>query len=147
MQDEPSSSASFVSPRDDRQSSSVLAAAIEVHKELGHGFLEGVYLNALCLELIMREIPFSREVAIPVFYKEVKLSCGYRADLVCYGSLLVELKAQSGLTVFDEAQVINYLRATNIERALLLNFGTAKLQIKRLILTSEFRSGMNRGNR
>jgi len=92
-----------ISPKDDRQSSAILAAAIEVHKELGHGFLEAVYLNALCLELILREIPFSREVGIPVFYKELKLSCGYRADLVCYGSLLVELKAQSGLTAFDEA--------------------------------------------
>ena len=65
-----------LSQQRDPQSSMVLAAAIEVHKELGCGFLEAVYLNALCLELIQREITFRREVAIPVFYKEVKLSCG-----------------------------------------------------------------------
>jgi GxxExxY protein len=124
----------------DPQSSAVLSAAVEVHKQMGFGFLEEVYLNALCLELIRREIPFRREFAIPVFYKDVKLSCGSRADLLCFGSLLVELKAQSGLSEIDDAQVINYLRATRFERALLLNFGTPKLQIKRLILTSEYRS-------
>ncbi len=88
----------------DSQSSAVLGAAIEVHKELGQGFLEAVYLNALCLEFIQRDIPFRREVAIPVFYEGTKLSCGYRADLLCFGSLLVELKAQAALTLVDEAQ-------------------------------------------
>jgi len=127
-------------PQRDPQTSAVLGAAIEVHKELGPGFLEAVYLNALCLELMSRAIPFSREIAIPVFYKDTKLDCGYRADLLCFGSLLVELKAQTGLTEVDDAQVINYLRATNIERALLLNFGTPKLQIKRLILSARFRN-------
>jgi GxxExxY protein len=121
----------------DPQSAAVLGAAIEVHRTLGHGFLEAVYLNALCIELLQRGIPFTREMAIPVFYKEVKLACGYRADLLCYGSLLVELKAQAGLTEIDEAQVINYLRATTLDRALLLNFGTPRLQIKRLILTED----------
>ena len=123
----------------DQQSSAVLGAAIEVQRVLGHGFLEAVYLNALCEELGRRQIPFRREVAIPVYYKETKLACGYRADLVCYGGLLVELKAQAGLTEIDEAQVINYLRATEIERALLLNFGTPKLQIRRLVLTAAYR--------
>jgi GxxExxY protein len=123
----------------DAQTSAILGAAVEVHRILGHGFLEAVYLNALCLELVQREIPFIRELAIPVFYKETKLACGYRADLLCYGSVLVELKAQSGLTEIDEAQVINYLRATEINRALLLNFGTPRLQIKRLVLSEAFR--------
>src|SRR5258707_1347456 len=102
----------------DPQSSAILGAAVEVHRILGHGFLEAVYLNALCNELMLREIPHRREVAIPVFYKEAKLPCGYRVDLLCLGSLLVELKAQAGLTEVDEAQVINYLRATEISRAL-----------------------------
>ena len=121
----------------DGQTSAILGAAIEVHMELGPGFLEVVYLNSLCLEFIARSIPHGREVGIPVFYKGTKLSCGYRADLVCFGSVLVELKAQSGLTEADEAQVINYLKATELERALLLNFGTPKLQIKRLVLANE----------
>jgi GxxExxY protein len=130
----------------DAQTSAILGAAIEVHMELGPGFLEVVYLNSLCLEFIARSIPHAREVAIPVFYKGTKLSCGYRVDLMCFGSVLVELKAQSGLTEADEAQVINYLKATELERALLLNFGTPKLQIKRLVLTNERkRPGSNPG--
>ena len=78
-------------------------------------------------------------MAIPVFYKGEKLACGYRADFLCFGTLLVELKAQSALSEVDEAQVLNYLRATNIERALLINFGAPRLQVRRLILTSEYR--------
>jgi GxxExxY protein len=125
----------------DPQTGSILAAAVEVHRVLGHGFLEAVYLHALCKELTRREIPHHREVGIPVFYKGEQLACGYRADLVCFGSVLVELKAQSGLTDVDDAQVINYLRATEISRALLLNFGTPKLQIRRLVLSEEYRAG------
>ena len=123
----------------DQQTGAILGAAVEVHKVLGPGFLEAVYLHALCLELAGRSIPFRREVALPVYYKEVKLQCGYRVDLLCYEGVLVELKAQSGLTEVDEAQVINYLRATALERALLLNFGMPRIQAKRLILSAEFR--------
>ena len=124
----------------DSQTAAIIGAAFEVHNTLGHGFLEAVYLNALCLELMMRDIPFRREIAIPVFYKGEKLACGYRCDLLCFGSLLVELKAQAGLTEVDHAQVINYLRATEHERALLLNFGTPRVQVKRIILTGEYRN-------
>lgn len=123
----------------DAQTSAILGAAAEVHKTLGCGFLETVYLEALCAELRTRDIPFHREVAIPVYYKDEKLACGYRADLLCYGNVLVELKAQVYLTAIDEGQVINYLRATGLERALLLNFGAPRLQIKRLVLTEKFR--------
>jgi GxxExxY protein len=97
----------------DTQSAAVIGAAFEMHNLLGHGFLETVYLHALCNELLLGEIPFHREMAIPIYYKEAKLPCGYRADLVCFSSLLVEIKAQAGLTQIDEAQVINYLRATD----------------------------------
>lgn len=126
----------------DAQTSEILAAALEVHFQLGPGFLEGVYLEALPSELRLREIPFQREVPIPVYYKSEKLSCGNRADLLCFGSVLVELKAQTGLTPIDEAQVINYLKGTDLERALLLNFGTPKLQIKRLVLTADYKERM-----
>lgn len=76
---------------------------------------------------------------MPVYYKEKKLECGYRADFLCFDSIIVELKAQAGLTDVDEAQVINYLRASNVSIGLLLNFGTPKLQIKRLVLTEDYR--------
>ena len=131
-----------MAPSEDRdsQTAAVIGAAFEVHNTLGYGFLEAVYLNALCLELMMRDIPFRREMAIPVFYKGERLACGYRCDLLCFGSLLVELKAQAGLTDIDQAQVINYLRATEHERALLLNFGTPRVQVKRIVLTGEYRN-------
>ena len=87
-----------------------------------------------------RQIEFRREVAIPVYYKGLKLDCGYRADLLCFGSLLVEARAQRALSEVDEAQVINYLRATDLEKALLLNFGAERIQIKRLILTADRKS-------
>lgn len=123
----------------DSQTGAILGAAIEVHKTLGPGFLENVYLHALVLELRERQIPFRREVPIPVYYKGTKLECGYRVDLLCFDQLLVELKAQVCLTSIDEAQVINYLRATDCERALLMNFGAPRLQFKRLILTADYK--------
>lgn len=129
----------MVSKRDP-QTGEVLGAAVEVHRFFGHGFLEMVYQRALEVELASRGVPTSAQVAIPVHYKGQRLPCGYRADLVCYGELLIELKAQAGLTEIDEAQVINYLRASDIERALLLNFGTPKFQVKRIILTADYKS-------
>lgn len=121
----------------DSQTYAIIGAAMEVHSTLGHGFLEAVYLNALAIELGERQIPYQREVPIPVFYKGVKLACGYRVDFLCYGNLLVELKAQAGLTEIDEAQVINYLRATDCERALLINFGAERLQYRRLVFSND----------
>ena len=125
--------------RGNEQSRAVIGVAYEVHNTLGHGFLEQVYLDAMCAELLENGIPYRRQVPMPIYYKEVKLRCGYRADLVCHGDLLVELKAQVALTQVDLAQVLNYLRASDLEKALLLNFGTTRLQVKRLILTQEYR--------
>ena len=107
---------------------------MEVHRHLGRGFLEAVYQEALALELTARRIPFSREVALPVSYKGTRLSCGYRADFVCFGTIILELKAISQLTGADEAQVINQLKATGLSRALLLNFGAPSLEYKRFVL-------------
>jgi GxxExxY protein len=121
----------------DPQTHALIGAAIEVHNQLGFGFLEAVYLNALALELMDRQIPFKREVPIPVFYKGNRLQCGYRADFICFGSVLMELKAQATLSPVDDAQVLNYLRATHCERALLVNFGSPRLQYRRLILTND----------
>jgi len=124
---------------DDSQTHAILGAAVEIHRTLGPGFLETVYQEALCVELQQRSIPFCRQIPIPVDYKADKLNCGYRADLVCFDHILVELKAQRALSEVDEAQVINYLRATDLEKALLLNFGAARLEIKRLILTADYK--------
>ena len=110
---------------------------MEVHRELGSGFLEAVYHAALAQELATRGIPQRREVDLPVFYKGQRLPCDYRADLVCFESVIVELKALAALTTVHEAQVINYLKATGQEVGLLINFGAASLQYKRLVLPEQ----------
>ena len=107
---------------------------MEVHRELGFGFLEAVYQCALALEFQDRQIPFRAEVPLPVRYKGKLLTCGYRADFVCYEDFLVETKAITELTR-DDAQLINELKATGVQRGLLLNFGAPSLQFKRLVRT------------
>lgn len=109
---------------------------MEVHRELGHGFLEAVYQTALALEFTERGIPFRAEVELPVYYKGQRLACGYRADFVCYEDVLVETKAISALTSADHAQLINYLKATRHRRGLLFNFGAPSLETKRLVFSS-----------
>ena len=111
----------------------IIGAAMEVHRQLGHGFLEAVYQEALALEMTARKIPFKREVSLPVEYKGQRLVCSYRADFVCYESIIVEMKAINQLTGADEAQLINELKATGLHRGLLLNFGAPSLEYKRLV--------------
>jgi GxxExxY protein len=119
----------------DPQSHAIIGAAMEVHRELGFGFLEAVYQCALALEFQQRSIPFKAEVALPIRYKSKLLTCGYRADFICFEDLLVETKAIAELTRVDDAQVINQLKATGLERGLLLNFGGPSLEFKRLVQT------------
>jgi GxxExxY protein len=119
----------------DQETYSIIGAAMAVHRELGCGFLEPVYQAALEREFQLRKIPYQREVEIPVFYRQEPLPVSYRADFVCYRSVIVELKALTKLSSTEESQVINYLKATGYERALLINFGTTTLQHKRLILS------------
>jgi GxxExxY protein len=124
--------------RRDPETYALIGAAMEVHRQLGHGFLEAVYQEALALELKDRQIPFRREVDLPVHYKGRSLACGYRADFVCHDSIIVELKALGELTPRELSQVLNYLKATRLSRALLLNFGASRLEHKRLILSSPY---------
>ncbi len=106
---------------------------MEVHKHLGCGFLEAVYQEALTIEFAVQDIPFEREVQLPVFYKSHQLSTHYRADFVCFDAVVVELKALSRYSGTEVSQMINYLRATEKHVGLLLNFGARSLQWQRLV--------------
>jgi len=119
----------------DPQSHAIIEAGMEVHRELGFGFLEAVYQCALALEFQQRSIPLKAEVALPIRYKSKLVTCGYRADFICFEDLLVETKAIAELPRVDDAQVINQLKATGLERGPLLNFGGPSLEFKRLVLT------------
>jgi GxxExxY protein len=108
---------------------------MEVHRRVGRGFLEAVYQDALAVEFAANNIPFRREAELPVLYKGHRLPTGYRADFICFETLVVEIKALDRLTTNEEAQVLNYLKATGHEIGLLLNFGGPSLQYRRLILS------------
>jgi len=119
----------------DRQTHAIIGAAMEVHRQLGPGFLEAVYQQALAIEFSARTVPFLSEAELPVYYKGQRLACSYRADFVCYDEVIVELKALKAITGVEEAQVLNYLKATGLGRGLLLNFGSPRLEFKRFVFS------------
>jgi GxxExxY protein len=102
----------------------IVGAAIEVHRELGPGFLEAVYQEALEIELAERGIPFEAQKALKIVYKKRQLKKEYVADLVCYDKIVVELKAMDKLASRETAQVLNYLKATGLRVGLIFNFGS-----------------------
>lgn len=119
----------------DPQTHAIIGAAMEVHTELGAVFLESVYQEVLAREFTLRGIPFAAEVELPIDYKGERLITFFRADFICYGEVVVELKAVKALSGVEESQLLNYLKATGHERGLLLNFGSARLEVKRMVLT------------
>ncbi|MDQ5844520.1 MAG: GxxExxY protein [Acidobacteriota bacterium] len=117
----------------DPRTYSIIGAAMEVHRNLGCGFLEPVYQAALAVEFAKRNITFVREVKLAVFYRDVKLDTPYKVDFICFDNVVVELKALPRMSGTEEAQVINYLKASGHETGLLVNFGTRSLEYRRFI--------------
>lgn len=117
----------------DPQIPQIIGAAMKVHRELGCGFLENVNQYALAVELEMQGVPFEKEVELAVYYSDVKPGCTYRGDVVCFNNVLVEWKALAKFSATEESQVLNYLKASNLEKALLINFGTKSLEFKRFV--------------
>ena len=110
----------------------IIAACLAVHNELGNGFLEAVYQDALEIEFRERGIPYRREAQIQIFYKGHKLDKEYYADFICFDQIIVEQKCVSRLVNANKAQVINYLHGTELKVGLLVNFGEASLKWERL---------------
>ena len=115
------------------ESYKIINACMEVHKELGPGFLESVYQEALGIEFDKQNIPFDKEKELNIKYKNVILNKKYYADFVCYDKIIIELKALGNLNNDHIAQVLNYLKATDFKLGILVNFGEPKLTYKRLV--------------
>jgi GxxExxY protein len=111
----------------------IIGAAMEVHKELGPGFLEAVYHEALAIEMKRRNIPFYSEPQIDIHYKDVILAKKYNPDFLVSNAVVVEIKALSKLTSIEESQIINALKASKKVVGLLINFGSSSLEFKRYI--------------
>ena len=113
----------------------VIGAAIEVHKILGPGLLESAYEECLCREFAINNMDFKRQVALPIEYKGVKLDCGYRLDLIVENSLILELKACKHIEPIHVAQLLTYLKLTDLKVGLIINFNVTVLKdgIKRVV--------------
>ncbi len=120
---------------ENRLSNEIIGAAIEVHRHLGPGLLESAYEECLCRELSIRQIAFERQKALPVFYKGVKLDCGYRLDIVVKKLVIIELKAVNQIAPIHDAQLLNYLKLSKLKLGLLINFNVTLLKngLKRIV--------------
>ena len=111
----------------------IVGAAMEVHNELGNGFPEAVYHEALAIEFMKRDVPYESEKYIGVDYKGIALEKHFRLDFLCYDNVVVEIKAVTELSKASYSQVLNYLKATSLNVGLLINFGQEKLFYKRFV--------------
>ena len=116
------------------ESYNIIRACISVHKELGCGFLEAVYQEALAIEFRNYGIPFNQEISLDIYFRNIKLNKKYKVDFICYDKIILELKAISKIATEHEAQLLNYLKATGLKLGILINFGQISLTYKRLVL-------------
>ena len=119
-------------------SNKIIGAAIEVHRALGPGLLESAYEECLCYELDSREINFERQLSLPVLYKEKQLDCGYRIDVLIEKSIILELKAIDKIEAIHKAQLLTYLKLSNIRLGLILNFNVPIMKNGIVRIVNEF---------
>lgn len=122
------------------ESYSIIGACFEVYKDKGCGFLEAVYQECLMIEFEFQQIPFDAQFGLDLFYRGRKLELFYKPDFICFGKIIVEIKAVQILAKEHHAQVMNYLKATGFELGLLINFGHhPKLEYERIAWTKSKR--------
>ena len=114
----------------------IIGFAIEVHRQLGPGLFESTYERCLCFELERARVGYQKEVPLPVVYKSMQLDCSYRLDIVVENRVIVELKAVERLMPIHEAQILTYLKLSQIKTGLLMNFNSATLKdgLRRFVL-------------
>ena len=117
----------------DKRTYKIIGAAMEVHRELGCGFLEAVYQEALEREFLSQGVPFKSQPVVEISYKHKPLKKNYQPDFICYEEVIIEIKAISALSGIEESQLINYLKASGLKIGLLINFGNKSLEYKRKI--------------
>jgi GxxExxY protein len=115
------------------ESFAIVGACMKVHRALGAGFLEAVYEEVLEKEFQSQKIPYKRQVKLDLYYEGVKLKKQYRADFICYDTIIIEIKAVNQIPSVFYAQLQNYLKCTNMELGMLINFGTPSLTYKRIV--------------
>lgn len=115
----------------------LVAAGMAVYGELGHGYVLGVYRDALAIECDERDLPYERNVPVLVHYRGRKLSTGFAADFVCCRDILVIVKSVEALDRPDDMELINHLKATGYRRGLMLNFGLERMEFRRIVAPSK----------
>ena len=115
------------------ESFAIIGAAMEVHKQLGCGFVEKVYQDALEIELNLRNIPYKREKHLPIFYKWQQIKHDYFADFICYDKIVIECKATSEILDIHKIQTLNYMKINQYKLGIVLNFSQQSLEYKRII--------------
>jgi GxxExxY protein len=118
----------------ENESYQIVKACITVHNELGCGFLEAIYHEALALEFRSISIPFEQERLLEIYYKGIKLQKNYIADFICYGKIILELKALNRISIEHESQVLNYLKISGFKLGIITNFGERSFKYKRIVL-------------
>lgn len=115
------------------ESYAIIGAAMEVHSQLGCGFIEKVYQDALEIEFGLKGIPYNREKHLPVLYKGQRIKHDYYADFICFDKIVIECKAVSEILDIHKAQTLNYMKINNLKLGIIINFSQQSLEYKRII--------------